>query len=95
MRLFREIYKTIRRIFLTIDTINRNKAVEYYEWEEKELRNTFALLVAGSFIGIPSPPVHITLELLPHIEEDLKIMIERMDASTDSIGEMFNLFDIG
>ncbi|MEN8122977.1 MAG: hypothetical protein ABFS35_21735 [Bacteroidota bacterium] len=90
-----KIFKYFRNLWTTFDTINRNKAVEYHEWEEKELRNTFALLVAGSFIGIPSPPAHITLELLPIMETELKIMFERMDASIDPIGEMFSMLDVG
>lgn len=90
-----KIFKYFRNFWTTFDNINRHKAVEYHEWEEKELRNTFALLVSGSFIGIPSPPVHITLELLPYMEAELKIMFERMDASIDPIGEMFSMLDVG
>ncbi len=89
-----KIFKFLSRLWTTFDTINRHKAVEYHEWEEKELRNTFALLVAGSFIGIASPPAHITMELLPYMEADLKIMFERMDASIDPIGEMFSMLDV-
>lgn len=90
-----KIFKYFVKIWKIFDTINRHKAVEYHEWEVKELRNTFALLVAGSFIGIPSPPAHITMELLPYMEAELKIMFERMDASIDPIGEMFSMLDIG
>ena len=90
-----KIFKYFRNFWTTFDAINRHKAVEYHEWEEKELRNTFAILVAGSFIGIPSPPAHITLELLPYMETDLKIMFERMDTSIDPIGEMFSMLDVG
>jgi len=90
-----KILKYFRSLWRTFDTINRHKAIEYHEWEVKELRNTFALLVAGSFIGIPSPPAHITIELLPYMEPDLKIMFERMDASIDPIGEMFSMLDVG
>lgn len=90
-----KILKTIKNYWLSFDDINRSKAVEYHEWEEKELRNTFALLVAGSFVGIPSPPAHITMELLPFMEADLKIMFERMDASIDPLGELFSMLDVG
>jgi carbon starvation protein CstA len=43
----------------------RSKAVETIEYEAKELDNIFAILVLGAFIGIPSPPIHITMALLP------------------------------
>ena len=83
-----------RKIWNFIDTVNKNKAVEYYEWELQELKNTFAVLVAGTFIGLPSPPVYLTLELLPYMEEELKIMFERIDASSNSLGELFSMYDI-
>jgi len=89
-----KLFKALKGYWRSFDTINRHKAVEYHEWEEKELRNTFALLVAGSFVGIPSPPAHITMELLPFMEADFKIMFERMDASVDPLGEMFSMLDV-
>ncbi len=94
MYIINKILKRLSSFWKTLDALNRHKAVEYHEWEVKELRNTFALLVAGSFIGIPSPPAHITMELLPFMEADLKIMFERMDASVDPIGELFSMLDV-
>ena len=93
--MIKKIKKWFISIWETIDTINRHKAVEYHEWEVKELQNTFALLVAGSFIGIPSPPAHITIALLPFMESELKIMFEKMDTSVDPLGEMFSMLDVG
>ena len=93
--MIKKTLKYLKSLWTTIDTINRHKAVEYHEWEVKELKNTFALLVAGSSIGIPSPPAHLTIELLPLMESDLKIMFERMDASIDPIAEMFSMLDVG
>jgi hypothetical protein len=90
-----KLLKALKGYLNSFDAINRHKAVEYHEWEEKELRNTFALLVAGSFVGIPSPPAHITMELLPFMEADLKLMFERMDASMNPLGEMFSMLDVG
>ncbi|MCF6242108.1 MAG: hypothetical protein L3J74_12280 [Bacteroidales bacterium] len=85
----------LKRIWAFIDGVNKHKALSFYEWEEKELRNTFAVLIAGSFAGIPAPPAHISLALLPYIENDLEIMFERLDAVSDPIGELFSVYDIG
>ncbi len=89
------MFKKLKQILQAIDKANKSKAIEAYQWEEEELRNTFALLVCGSFLGHPSPPMHITTELLPEMEEDLKIMLERIDLSRNPLSEMFSSFDIG
>jgi hypothetical protein len=65
------------------------------EWETMEMRNIFAVLVLGHLIGLPTLPVHLSLELLDCIEPDLMIMLERMDTAQDALGELFSLLDIG
>ena len=63
--------------FKVADDVMRGKAVETIEYEVGELDNIFAILVLGAFIGIPSPPFQITLELLPEMEKELEIMLLR------------------
>ena len=89
------LLKKLKNILQFINKSNRAKAIEAYEWEEEELKNTFALLVCGSFLGHPSPPMHITIELLPEMEEDLKVMLDKLDLSRNPLSEMFSSFDIG
>ncbi|MCK7484011.1 MAG: hypothetical protein M0C28_48790 [Candidatus Moduliflexus flocculans] len=40
------------------------------EFELKELENIFALLILGGFVGMPSPPAPIAIELLPLLERE-------------------------
>lgn len=75
--------------------LQRERAAAPYEWEAKELRNAFALMVAGSMIGLPASPAHITLELLPEMEDDLLIMLDRMGHAQDPWGELFSILEIG
>ena len=89
----REFLEKIREILRDIEAINKNNVSELHEWEEKELRNMFALMVVGPFAGIPSPPLPITLELLPEMEEDLVIMMNRIQTAHDPMGELFSLLD--
>jgi hypothetical protein len=77
------------------DEVMRGKAVETIEYEVEELDNIFAILVLGAFIGIPSPPIHITMELLPEMEKDLEIMIEKVSTAHDPLGDLFSVLDIG
>jgi hypothetical protein len=83
----------IKRLFREIEGAHRDRAAGMHEWEEKELRNVFALMVMGHATGMPSPPQHITMELLPEMEEDLTIMINRIQTSHDPLGELFSNFD--
>lgn len=87
--------KKLKNILKSFDKGNRIRAAEPHEWEERELRNVFALLVCGSFLGHPSPPMHITSELLPEMEEDLEIMFEQLDLSRNPLSELFSRLDVG
>lgn len=85
----------LKNLLSSFDKNNRANAAEAHEWEEKELRNVFGLLVCGSFLGHPSPPMHISSELLPEMEEDLKIMFEQLDLSRNPLSELFSRLDVG
>lgn len=85
----------IKSLLEDINRVNREKAVTLHEWELNELRNIFALLVLGGFAGIPTPPVHITNALLPEMEDELQVMLNRINVAHDPIGELFSLLEIG
>ena len=76
------------------DGVMRSKAVETVEYEVGELDNIFAILVLGAFIGIPSPPIHVTMELLPEMERELEIMLEKVSTAHDPLGDLFSVLDI-
>ena len=80
--------------FKVADEVMRSKAVETIEYEAKELDNIFAILVLGAFIGIPSPPIHITMELLPDMEKEFKIMLEKVSTAHDPLGDLFSVLGI-
>ena len=78
----------LRLFFSDMQIVNRNKATEMLEFELIELRNIFALLLFGSFVGMPAPPVHITLQLLPLMERDIKLMLRRINVAHDALAEV-------
>ena len=88
------IKEKIVSFFKVADEVMRSKAVETIEYEAKELDNIFAILVLGAFIGIPSPPIHITMELLPDMEKEFKIMLEKVSTAHDPLGDLFSVLDI-
>ena len=80
--------------FHVADEVMRGKAVETIEYEVGELDNIFAVLVLGAFIGIPSPPIHITMALLPEMENELEIMLEKVSTAHDPLEDLFSVLDI-
>jgi hypothetical protein len=88
------VWRRIRRIWHSVDEVARDKAVETIEYEVGELDNIFALLVLGSFVGIPAPPAQITLELLPEMESEMETMLDKVTTAHDPLGELFSVLDI-
>lgn len=71
----------------------RSKSVDVLEWEISELENIFALLVFGSFVGIPATPSSVTLNLLPYMEKELHHMLDKVDTAAGPISELFSHLD--
>ncbi|MDX2442085.1 MAG: hypothetical protein QNK40_16240 [Desulfobacterales bacterium] len=93
------ILKTIKnKIFSAwkiADEVAREKAVEIIEIEHQELSHIFGVLVLGSFIGMPSPPMQISLDLMPMMEKELLLMMEKVDTANEPLAQLFSTFDIG
>jgi len=75
--------------------VNREKATSILEFETHELENIFALLVLGSFAGLPSPPSPIAVELLPYMERELLMLLSRTDLAQDPIGALAGMLEVG
>ena len=86
---------SIAGIWQVADEVARDKAVGTIEAEKEELDYIFAVLVQGTFIGMPSPPVHISMDLLPLMEKDLILLLERVDTANEPLSRLFSVFDIG
>jgi len=71
----------------------RHNAVDIIEWETSELENIFAILVFGSFVGIPATPSAITLNLLPYMEKELQTMMEKVVTASGPISDLFSHLD--
>lgn len=80
--------------FKTTDAVMRGKAVETLEYELDELDNIFGVLVLGALIGIPSPPIHITMELLPLMNRELNLMLEKVSTAQDPLSDLFSVLQI-
>ena len=89
---FRQI---ILQKWQSLDRFARSQAVEVIEWEYEELQHIFGLLVLGSFIGLPSPPLQITLDLVPYMEKEMHLMLEKVDTASGPLSDLFSLLNVG
>jgi hypothetical protein len=84
----------ILAIFQTTDAVMRGRATETIEYEIEELDNIFGVLVLAAFIGIPSPPIHITMDLLPLMDKELHLMLDKVTTAHDPLGDLFSILEI-
>ncbi len=90
----KKILESIQEFLRGVEQSFREQSTEYVEFELRELENVFALLLMGSFIGLPSPPTTLTIRLLPHMARELYVMQRRAEEMDDILGELAGLFDI-
>ncbi len=95
MSILKQIRDKITETWRSGDVIARGRAVEAIENELEEMENIFGLLVLGSFVGLPSPPMQISLDLMPYMERELVLMMEKVDTASEPISRLFSTFDIG
>ena len=92
--LLQKIASYFKRQWQLYDEVSKEKAVELIEVELGEMENIFGLLVLGTFVGLPAPPTAITLELLPEMEEHLKIMLNKVDLANEPLSGLLSVFDV-
>jgi len=79
---------SLRRILSAFDASHRERALALTAVEMEELENIFTLLLLGSFVGFPSPPSFLAIELLPFMEKELAVLNKRAKDSGDMLAEM-------
>lgn len=85
----------LQRLWRLIDAVGRAKASDTLALEIEELENIFSLLVLGVFVGLPSPPIHLTLALMPEMPHDFERMMEKIGTAHDPLGLLFSGLGIG
>ncbi|ORC38399.1 hypothetical protein [Marispirochaeta aestuarii] len=89
-----KISRGLRVFWETAVQVHRDKATGMLEFELKEMENIFVLLLFGSFVGLPSPPSAMALELMPYMEEEIKLMISRADLAQDPLGSLLGMLEV-
>ena len=64
----------------------KGAATEYIETELEEMENIFALITLGFIVGYPMIPPSLSLKLLPYMEKELLLMVDRVVMLDDQLG---------
>ncbi len=91
---FKRILQRLGKTWNLYKDASAEAAVEALEMELSEMENIFGLLVLGSFIGFPSPPMQITLDLLPEMEKHFMLMLNKVDMAQSPISDLLSTFDV-
>ena len=67
----------------------RQQSVEALRLEYLELENAFLTLVLGSAVGMPLMPLGLSMELLPHLRDELALLERRHALGGDTLAEFF------
>ena len=86
--MLKKLLSAVIEFFHDMGTVNRENATKIVEYEIEEMEHIFALLLFGSFTGMPSPPVHITLQVLPLMQKELKLMFTKVATAHDALAEI-------
>jgi hypothetical protein len=65
-----------------------HKATSQIVYEITEMEHSFALMLYGNFVGFPSPPMAIALELLPVMQGDLEKILTRASQTGNGLSEL-------
>jgi hypothetical protein len=84
----------LKKVSGQVTAINRIKATDMLIFEVNEMENLFTILLFGSFMGLPAPPAAMAIELLPYMENELRLMISRADFSKDAIASVMDMLHV-
>ena len=89
------VFDFLRTVFCDLDNSHRANVCALTITEMEELQNIFALLLLGSFVGLPAPPSFLAVELLPYMQKELEILNKRAGSANDMLSEMFGALGVG
>ena len=90
-----EIIKRLIEKGKLIDELARDQAAGTAESELVEIEHLFSILLLGTFVGLPSPPMNITLDLLPDMERELLLLLRKVETANEPLSTLFSVFQIG
>ncbi len=93
-KIITEIKKELFKAWHFYDLMARNSTVDKLEYELIEMENIFGLITLSSFVGLPSPPMQITLDLMPDMEKHFIMMLNKIDTAESPLSDLLSNFDV-
>lgn len=93
--MIKKISAKIRDFWKSYDKAASYNLTEALEYEVSEMEHIFGLLALGSFVGMPSPPMQISLELMPYLEQELILMFHKTDTASSPLSDLASVLDVG
>ncbi len=88
-KILQEIAEIIYNLTVGIFKGMIEQSVETLQIQLLDLENAFLTLVVGGLVGMPLVPIGIAMELMPHLEGELKVLEERHFLGSDVLAEYF------
>lgn len=89
----KKAFAFLRDLSHDLSKSHREQVTALTAYEARELENMFVLLLLGSFAGMPSPPSFLAVELLPHLEKEIRVLNQRAESSSDALAEIMGSID--
>ena len=83
--------KAIKGFFEGLEIANRNKATDQIKYEVDEMEHIFTLMLFGDAVGLPSPPISVTMELLPLMEPEFEKMVTRASETGNGFADIASI----
>lgn len=93
MEFVKRIWRMVRSVLVGMNQAQRERVVGLTAFEARELENMFVLMLLGSFAGMPSPPSFISVELLPFLEHEIRVLNRRAENASDALAEIMGSLD--
>lgn len=92
--MIKKIRNNLNKKIKIADEVARSKAVDIIENEIIQLEYIFSILAFGQYIGLPSSPTQISLDLIPASEKSLNLLISRISTQNEPIAELASVFKV-
>ena len=92
--MLKKVFAAAREFIRYLNKVNRIKATDMLIFEINEMENIFTILLFGSFMGLPAPPAAMAIELLPYMEDELRLMISRADFAKDATASIMDMLHV-
>ncbi len=87
---FRDITKLVKNATVGFFQGMYEEGVETLNSQYLEMENLFLTLVFGGFVGMPLAPIGISMELMPLLKDEIKLLEERHFLGYDVLANYFS-----